>query len=159
MPRYNPRGRTRYYFVASLAAPNNPSAAAVVAGTALHVALKALSGFTSEVEDLDNSDASSTWGKTLPGGETPAASSMTFYAGDATADAEDAIRAALTEGINGYIVISNYGAPVATTGRGDVFPIRVKASNMDRMVENAVQTRTIGFSIYDPPFKNVTFAA
>jgi hypothetical protein len=131
----------------------------VIAGTPLHVGLKALSGFTSEVEDLDNSDASSTWGKTLPGGETPAASSMTFYVGDVPADVEETIRTALTEGINGYMVASNYGAPVASTGKGDVFPVRIKASNMDRVVENAIQTRTVGFSIYDPPNKNVSFAA
>jgi hypothetical protein len=57
------------------------------------------------------------------------------------------------------MVASNYGAPVASTGKGDVFPVRIKASNMDRMVENAVQTYTVGFSIYDPPSKDVTFAA
>jgi hypothetical protein len=159
MPRYNPKGRSRWYFVASLATPGNPSAAAVVAGTGLHTTLKALSGFTSEVEDLDNSDMSSTWGKTLPGGETPAASSMTLYAGDETADVEEVTRAALGQGLAGYIVSSRYGAPVASTGKGDVYPVRIKASNQDPLAENAVQTFTVGFSIYDPPSKNVSFAA
>jgi hypothetical protein len=159
MPRYNPKGLTRYYFTASLASPGSPSAAAVVAGTALHVVLKTLTGFTSEVEDLDNSDASSTWNKTLPGGETPAASSMTLYAGTASGDPERTVRTALAEGLNGFIVVSDTGAPEATTGRGDVFPVRIKANNMDRMVENAVQTYTVGFALYDPPFKQVTFAA
>ena len=159
MPRYNGRGRTRWFFVAALASPSSPSAAAVAAGTALHVALRSLTGFTSEVEDLDNSDYSSTWGKTLPGGETAAASSMTFAAGDTTTDPEEVIRAALGEGLNGYIVRSRYGAPVATSGRGDVYPVRIKANNQDTIAENAVQTFTVGFSIYDPPSKSVTFAA
>jgi hypothetical protein len=153
MPRYNPKGRSRWYFVASLATPGNPSAAAVIAGDPLHTTLKALSGFTSEVEDLDNSDMSSTWGK------TPAASSMTFYAGDAPADVEEVTRAALGQGLAGFIVLSRYGAPVASTGKGDVYPVRIKASNQDALAENAVQTFTVGFSIYDPPSKNVSFAA
>jgi hypothetical protein len=156
MPRFNRKGRTGVWFVASLANPASPSAAAVAAGTAIHDQLKGFDGFTSETEDLDNADWGSTFNKTQPGGETPAASSLTIYAGDADADAGEVIRAALGQGGNtGYVVWVKRSKTPASGERSDVFPVRVKASNDDREAGNAIATFTVGFSIHEPPNKNV----
>jgi hypothetical protein len=160
MPRYNPRGRRGWWFVAALADPANPSAAAVAAGTALHPELKSWTGFTSETEDLDNSDESSTFAKTLPGGETPAASSLTIYAGDLDSDPGEVIRAALGQGgANGFVVIVKRSKTPAAGQRCDVYPVRVKSSNDDREAGNAIGTFTVGVSIPDVPRKHVAMVA
>jgi hypothetical protein len=160
MPRFNRRGRTGVWFVAALADPANPSAAAVVAGTAIHDQLKSWDGWTSEVEDLDNADYGSTFAKTLPGGETPAASSLTIYAGDLDSDPGEVIRAALGQGgANGFVVVVKRSKTPAAGERSDVHPVRVKSSNDDREAGNAIATFTVGFAIPDVPRKNVTMVA
>jgi hypothetical protein len=160
MPRFNRKGRTGVWFVASLANPASPSAAAVAAGTAIHDQLKLFDGWTSETEDLDNADWGSTFAKTLPGGETPAASSLTIFAGDADADAGEAIRAALGQGgADGYVVWVKRSKTPAAGERCDVFPVRVKASNDDREAGNAIASFTVGFAIPNVPSKNVAMVA
>jgi hypothetical protein len=160
MPRYNPRGRRGWWFVAALADPANPSAAAVAAGTAIHDQLKTFDGWTSEVEDLDNADQGSTFAKTLPGGETPASSSLTIYSGDVDSDPGEVIRATLGQGGNdGFVVRVKRSKTPATGQRCDVFPVRVKSSNDDPQAENAIATYTVGFAIPGPPFKNVSMVA
>lgn len=159
MPRYNRRGKTRYFLVTSIANQAAPTVAEINAGVPLHDVLRAFNGFTSEIEDLDAGDQGSTFNKTIPGGETAEASSMTFYAGDAAADEEEAVRAALVEGANRFVVRCHWGAPVAAAPC-DVFPVRIKASNDDPNGENNVTaTYTVGFSITDAPSKYVDIAA
>jgi hypothetical protein len=158
MPRFNRRGKTGVWFVPSLAAPGNPSAAAIAAGTPLHDIIRSMTGWTSEQEDLDNSDLSSTWNGTLPGGETPAASSFTFAAGNVAGDVEETARTTIVEGANGYIVMTKWKKTPTSTEKADVFPVRVKAVNDEYTVDNAVAQWVAGFSIYDPPNKNVTIA-
>ncbi len=159
MPPFNRRGRTGVWFVASLASTTSPSAAAIAAGTALHPALRSLTGFTSETEDLDISDMSSTFQKTIPGGETPAASSMTFRAGDQAADVEEGIRAALPQGQNGFVCFTKW-SKIPTAGQPvDVWPIRCKAVNDEYSVDNAAAQFMVGMSIPNEPSKNRTMVA
>lgn len=154
MPRYNSRGKTRVYFALAIANRAAPTVAEINAGTALAPALRTFEGFTSEVEDLDNADFSSTWGKTLPGGETAADSSMTFAAGDVAGDVEESIRNALVQGANGFVVWCWWGAPTAGQ-RASVYPARIKSNNQMPKPENAIAEFQVGFSLYDPPSKYV----
>lgn len=156
MPRFNRRGKTRWYLVTTLTV-GAPTTTQVLAGTRVDVALRSLNGFTSTIEDLDAADASSTWGKTIPGGETAEASSMTFYQGDLDADLEETIRAAHTVGANRYLVSSKRGAP-AVGDPVDIFPVRVKGVNDDQTTDNATATYTAQYAIYDPPVKNIDLA-
>jgi len=159
MGRFNRRGNTGVYYVATLADPTAPSAATINAGTPLHEVMAAWSGFTSEQADLPVPDMGSTWEGTIPGGETPAASSITIYGGDDDADPEEVARAALVEGDTGYIVVVKRAKVAAAGEPCDVFPVRVKASNDDYSADNAAARFTVGFTIYDPPSKNVEAAA
>lgn len=157
MPRFNRRGQEQVHFVLTLADPNAPSAATIAGGTALHPVLRSLSGFSYTGEDLDAADMSDTWGKTIPGGDTAADSSMTFYEGDASGDTEVAVEAALAKGTNGYIVFTPYGGP--TSGEpARVWPVRVKSNNPDETADNAAATFTVGFSIPNPPSLDATQA-
>ena len=158
MPRFNRRGNTGIWFVPTLAAPANPSAAAIAAGTPLHEVVTAVNGFTSEQSDLPVPDVGSTWEGTIPGGETPAASSLRIWAGNDAADAEEVARAALVEGDEGYIVFTKWNKTPTSTDPADVFPVRVKAKNDEYTGDNAPAGFTVGFSIYDPPQKDVTIA-
>lgn len=158
MPRFNRRGQEQVFFVPAIADEAEPSVAAVEAATELHPALRSISGFNYTGEDLDVSDMSSTWGKTIPGGDTAADSSMTFYEGDDDDDVEREIEAALAKGTSGFVVFSPEGAP-ATGGAARVWPVRVKSNNPDESADNAGATFTVGFSIPDPPTLDAVFAA
>lgn len=158
MPRFNRRGQEHVLFVPVIAAPAAPTVAELGAGVDLHPVLRSISGFNFTGEDLDVSDMSSTWGKTIPGGDTAADSSMTFYEGDDDADAEVDVEAALVKGDDGFVVFLRAGAP----GAGDtarVWPVRVKSNNPDETAENAGATFTVGFSIPNPPVLDAVVAA
>jgi hypothetical protein len=159
MPRYNRRGKTRYFLVTTIVNPAAPTVAEINAGVALHNVLRSVNGFTSTFEDLDAADQGSDFNKTIPGGQTPEASSMVFYAGDDAADTEEDVRAVMVENAERYIVRVHWGAPAATQP-ADVFPVRIKGSNDDPNGEgNATATYTTQFSIYDEPNKYVAIAA
>lgn len=158
MSRFNRRGTEQVFLVQSIANQAAPTVAEINAGTDLHPVLRALTGFTTSVEDLDAADQSSDFNKTIPGGETPEASSMTFYAGDADADDEETVRAAFVEGDEAFIVFCPRGAPTATEPC-DVFPVRIKANNDDKVVANAAATFTVQMSIHESPSKQVAIAA
>lgn len=157
MPRFNRRGKTRWYLVTTITV-GAPTVAQIAAGVRVDVALRSLNGFTSAVDDLDASDASSTFEKSIPGPEKAEASSMQLYQGDADADAEETIRAAMVVNANRYMVECVRGAPTI----GDpvnIFPVRVKGVNSDNTADNATATYTSQFSIYDPPTKYVDIAS
>lgn len=158
MPRFNRRGQEQVHFVAVIANPAAPTVAEIGAGTPLHPVLRSISGFNFTGEDLDVSDMGSTWGKTIPGGDTAADSSMQFYEGDDAADDEVDVEGALAKGDSGYVVFIPAGAPVAAA-RARVWPVRVKSNNPDESAENAGATFTVGFSIPDPPVLNAVVAA
>jgi hypothetical protein len=157
--RFNRRGNTGVYYVPTLASTSSPSAATINAGTALHEVMAAWTGFTSEQADLPVPDMGSTWEGTIPGGETPAASSITIYAGSDDADDEEVARAALVEGDEGYIVVVKRAKAAAAADPVDVFPVRIKSSNDEYSADNAAARFVVGFTIYDPPSKNVDAAA
>lgn len=157
MPRFNRRGTEQVRLVTAIVDPAAPTAAEIDAGVDLHPVLRSLTGFTTSVEDLDAADQSSDFNKTIPGGETPEASAMTFYGGDDDADTEETVRAAFIEGTERYVVFTPRGAPVAGDP-ADVFPVRIKANNDDKTVENAAATFTVQMSIYESPNKQVTIA-
>lgn len=159
MPRFIGRGKEGVFFVPSLADPNSASAAAVAAGTPLHNILRSFTGFTSNIENVDNADYGSRVNKTLPGAENLDDSSLTIFAGDADTDAGEAARTALAEGTNGFIVWVKRSQTPATGQRYDAFPVRVGGQNDDRTFDMAVRTWTASMSITDAPSKNKTMVA
>jgi len=158
MPRFNRRGKTKVYLVQTIADPAAPTVGEIEAGVALHPVLRSYTGFTSEKADLDAADQSSDWNKTIPGGETPASSSLTLYAGDDVADDEEDVRTEFTEDDEVYVVWCLWGVPVEGEP-ANVFPVRIKAINDDSMTDQVAGTYTVGASIYDPPNKYVAIAA
>src|SRR5436190_14783997 len=155
--RFNRRGTEKWYLVTTIANQAAPTAAEINAGVLVSPYLRSLSGFTSEVEDLDAADQSSSFNKTIPGGETPENSSMTFYASDTLADGEETTRAAFVQGTQRYMVAVPRGTVLAAA-KCDVFPVRIKSNNDDKTVENAAATYTVGMSIYTLPSKQVAIA-
>lgn len=156
MTRFNRRGQEKVYLAPMLTDPAAPDPADVATWTELTPALRNINGFNYTGEDLDASDMSSTWGKTIPGGDTAGDSSMTFAEGDDDADVERDIEAALTKGDTGFIIFSPEGVP-ADTGRARVWPIRVKSNTPDESAENGLATFSVGYSIPDPPELEAVF--
>lgn len=158
MPRFNRRGQEQVFFAPAVASEAAPTVANFAAATELHPGLRAINGFNYTGEDLDVSDMSSTWGKTIPGGDTAADSSMQFYEGDDDADIERDIEAVLEKGEEGFIIFSPEGDPVAGA-RVRVWPVRVKSNNPDETADNAGATFTVGYSIPNPPTLDAVVAA
>lgn len=159
MPKFPRRSNTGVYLVTTIANPAAPTVAEITAGTPLHDELAALTGFTSEQGTIPVPTLGSMWDGTIPGGETAAASSLTFYAGDDDTDDSEAIRAAFVEGDNAYIVFVKRAKVPVAADPVDVFPIMVMASNDSYSVDNAAAQFTVGIAIPDPPSKNVAVAA
>lgn len=159
MARYNRRSNTGWWYVPTIANQAAPTDDEVAAGVALHNVLAATTGFTSTQEDIPVPDVGSTWGKTIPGGESVDASSLTFWAGDTDSDEEEEVREALVENDLGFIVVVKRQKTPAATQPCDVFPVRVKANNEVHTGDNAGAQFMVGFSIHDSPSKNVAIVA
>lgn len=162
MSRFNRRGKTGVFYIpeSGIAATDGiPTQAEIEAGQPLHNSIQAITGFTSTQEDLPVPDLGSDWNGTIPGGQTAAESGLTFYAGDEDADPEEVIRAALPEGDGGTIVFSKRSKSPVADDPIDLFPVRIKASNDQYTADNGAALFNTGFSLPDPPKKNVAVAA
>lgn len=145
------------YLVTDIPNPAAPTVAQITAGVDITAVLRGSTGFTSEVADLNAEDQSSTWAKTIPGGETAQASSLNLYAGDLDADTEEVIRDAFVEGSERFVVFCLRGAPTAGEP-ANVFPVRIKAVNDQNYTSQEAANYMVGVSIFDPPSKNVSIA-
>lgn len=161
MGRYNRRSNTGWWLVPTIADLDAPTVAEINAGVALHEVLAAMNGFTGDQEDLPVPDVGSTWPKTIPGGETVDASSLTFWAGDDDADTEEVVRAAMVagDGTEKYVVQIKRQKTPAAGEPADVFPVRIKKTNEVHTADNAGAQFMTGFSIHDTPHRHVDIAA
>lgn len=152
---FNRRARTGIYVVPAIANRNAPTVAEITGGTPIHGIIRGLDGWTSDVDDLDNAVVGEEWNATIPGGETPAASSFTFRAGDNNADAGEAARATLARGTRTNIVICKRRRVPQIGDPVDIFEVEVKAPNDDYSADHVASTWRVGFSFPSAPVKHV----
>lgn len=136
MARFMRKGKTRFYFVPTIASATLiPTAAEVTAGTRLDLQLNEVNGFTFANSPIDAPDMATTFVAKVSGEDTTEDSNLVFYEDDTT----NPISTALAKGTNGYIVIFYKGIAAASPAAGDkadVWPIQVASNARQYTADN-----------------------
>src|SRR4051812_8019105 len=126
MAGYMRRGRSRYYYIPSIASSTlAPTVAEITAGTHLSAKnipnlLVGVEGFSPESTFIEVEAFASEQTLKLPGSEQTADSRLTFLDDDTS----NPFRTLLSRGVSGFLMFSPTGAITAGT-KVDVFPITV----------------------------------
>lgn len=164
MPRYNPQGRTRIYWVTVLPSPATPTAAQINAGIRLdeYAVPDSISGFTAEPQSVDATDLAAKRAKSVPGLASITNGAITFYRGDDPGDSEsdllDDFTADLDAHTQGWVVFVPAGN-VATGELVDVWPAEVASVNPTPPAGGTVGRFTVGFTHPDDAVINVPISA
>ncbi len=121
------KGRTKIWWVLTIATPTAPTAAEVNAGTRIDTALAEINGFTFANTPIETPDMATTFVSKIPGEDTVGDSNMTFYEDTTT----NPISTALAKGAIGNVVIfyvGTAGASPAAADKAEVWP-SIVASN------------------------------
>lgn len=152
--RYTSRGRSKCYWVVSIADTNAPTRAELDAGTDLSPQVADRSGWSVESDMIETPDLASRYTSTIPGPITAEDSSLTMYA---SANGVDA-RALMPRDAVGHIVWMD-GGDVASN-KCDVFPVTVTSVSKQREVEGQdADTLVFAFAITSEPSEDVTVPA
>jgi hypothetical protein len=137
---------TAHIWVPTIASMAAPTLAEFNAGKLLTPEITAVTGFDTQVAELSNPKAGTSFAGTLPGRETPNASSIEFELSTAgpTVDA----RSVFSKNQLGYVVICNEG--IVTGGYCDIFPVRVGAPAIPQDLEQIAKIM-VDFHIYKTP--------
>ena len=164
MPRYNPQGRTKVYWVPTIAAAATPTIAEITAGVRLdeHIVPDSIAGFTSEGQTVDATDLAAKREKNVPGLATTTNGSFALYRGDEAADTEatllDDFLTDLATNEAGYVVFVPNGS-VADGELADVFPSAVLSVNAAPPQGGQSARWTVGFSHPAEPTLNAVIDA
>lgn len=123
MGRYFRRGKSRFFFVPTIASGTKaPTAAEVTAGTETTAQVNDVAGFSFQSSRIQTPDMATPFSSNIPGPDTVDDSSLTFYLDSTT----NTLRTTLAKGVVGYIMIADFkvGAIVAAD-KVDVWPIEV----------------------------------
>lgn len=156
MGYFIPNQKESWRFVPAIATPASPTAAEITAGTNLTADLRAVNGFTAETQYVNVPTMQGGFESKLGGSQQAADSSLVFAEQDTFAG--NTIKAALTSGTSGYVVVSRYTRTIAAATKVDVFPVTVAGNNRNRTADNAPAEFTVGFSITASPNLDATVA-
>lgn len=157
MPRFMRKGTTRFYFVPTIAsALLVPTTAEIAAGTRLDPQLAEINGFNFANSPIATPDMESTFTKQIPGEDTAADSSLTFYE---LRDEANPIKTAQPKGAEGFIVIFFEGIAGANPAAGDdadVWPVIVSSNSRAYSAGNEAAQYTVTYAITDEPKDSVS---
>lgn len=139
-----------FLWVPTIATQASPTLAEFNAGKNLTTELTAISGFDTQVSEIQLPKAGTSFEGSLPGRETPNQSSMTFAL--STAGPSVDVRSVLTQNLVGFIVTCNEG--LVTGAACDIWPVRVGAVSVTQNLE-AIADAVVSFSIYRAPSRYV----
>lgn len=155
MARFNRKGVTKILFADTIAdAGYLPTLVEVTGAEDYTKAIAAVDGFSIENQEIDTPDMDSTFVAKIPGDDSAADSSLTFYEDDTTDD----IETDLAKGTTGFIIICRKGKAASTTGM-DVYPVRVASNSATITADNEAAKIAVRFSITDRPLLNATVPA
>jgi hypothetical protein len=139
-----------YLWLPTIATQGAPTLAEFNAGKNLTSELMAVSGFDTQVAEIQLLKAGTSFAGNLPGRETPNASTLTFAL--STAGPTVDVRSVLTQNALGFVVICNEG--IVTSGYCDIWPSRIGAVSVTQDLEKDAEA-VVSFSIYRTPSRNV----
>ncbi|MDX3343504.1 hypothetical protein PV409_36705 [Streptomyces sp. ME02-6979.5a] len=155
MARFNRKGVTKILFADTIAdAGYLPTLVEVTGAEDYTKAIAAVDGFSIENQEIETPDMDSTFVAKIPGDDSAADSSLTFYEDDTTDD----IETALAKGTTGFIIICRKGKAASTAGM-DVYPVRVASNSATITADNEAAKIAVRFSITDRPLLNATVPA
>lgn len=158
MSRFMRKGKTKVWFVPSMANPEAGTVAEVVtAGTELNVDLGEVNGFTFANSPIQTPDMDTTFTAQIGGEDTAAESSMGFY----EQDDDTTIRDALAKDTVGYVLMyptGIAGASPAALDEYEAWPVIVTSNARTYTVGNEAAMFNVSFSITDPPVEGVVAA-
>jgi hypothetical protein len=153
MGRYTRKGKSKTFFVPTLASTTSPSLAEINAGTNLGAAMAELSGFTFANSPIDVPDLASTFVPSIPGEDKADNPTVTVYDDDTTTT----LRTALLKGTTGFVVLMPYGA--TATKRAEVWPVQSTGFNDQWTVGNEAAKAAVQFAVTSVPNQSATLAA
>jgi hypothetical protein len=152
MARFNRKGVTKILFAETVASTTYlPTAAELTGATEYTKQIAAVDGFSLENQEIETPDMASTFVAKIPGDDSAADSSLTFYEDDTT----DTIETDLAKGTVGFIIICRKGKAPSTKGM-DVYPVRVASNSAAITADNEAAKIMVKFSITDRPLFNAT---
>jgi DNA polymerase III sliding clamp (beta) subunit (PCNA family) len=152
MARFNRKGVTKILFAETIAsATYMPTAAELTGATDYTKQIAAVDGFSLENQEIETPDMASTFVSKIPGDDSAADSSLTFYEDDVT----DTIETDLAKGTTGFVIICRKGKAPSTKGM-DVYPVRVASNSAAITADNEAAKIQVKFSITDRPLFNAT---
>lgn len=155
MARFNRKGVTKILFAETIAAASYlPTVAEITGATDYTKQIAAVEGFTLENQPIETPDMDSTFVAKIPGDDSAADSSLTFYEDDTT----DTIETDLAKGTEGFILIARKGKAASTKGL-DVYPVRVASNSAAITADNEAAKILVQFTITDRPLLNATIPA
>lgn len=158
MGRFMRKGTSEFYFVPTVASLNAPTVANITAGEDLTPDLAEIAGFEFTNSPIVTPDMATTFSTQIPGEDTAAESSMTFYEDDAVDD----IMTTLAKGTDGFIVIFPQGTATGAVSAGDiaeVWPVTVASNSRQYTAENEAAKFRVMFSVTSEPDQTATIAA
>ncbi|MFJ2279223.1 hypothetical protein ACIOEZ_34305 [Streptomyces sp. NPDC087866] len=152
MARFNRKGTTKVLFVETIADPGYMPTATEL-GTAIDYskALAATDGWSIENQEIETPDLASTFVAKIPGDDSAADSSLTFYEDDV----DDDIETNLAKGTEGFLIWCRKGRTAGSKGM-DVYPIRVASNSAQVSLDNEAAKILVKCSIIDRPLQNAT---
>jgi hypothetical protein len=147
MPRFSRKGRAKILFLPTIAATTYlPVRSELTGATKLTKRVAEVEGFALENQEIETPDLESTFTSKIPGDDSAADSSLTFYEDDA----DNTLEEALAKGTTGFIVILRQG-DVPASKTMDIWPVRVASKSPAITVDNESAKFTVRFSITDTP--------
>ncbi|MEV2259215.1 hypothetical protein OG473_39775 (plasmid) [Streptomyces anulatus] len=155
MARFNRKGVTKILFAETIADTGYmPTLVEITGATDYTKQIAAVDGFSIENQEIETPDMDSTFVSKIPGDDSAADSSLTFYEDDTT----DLIETELAKGTTGFILIARKGKAASDKGL-DVYPVRVASNSATVTADNEAAKITVRFSITDRPLTNATVPA
>lgn len=149
------KGYAKVYFVPTIANTSAPSQAELTAGTLLSTSsLETVTGFDSKTNFIQIPNFATRQTPKIAGETVASDSQMVFYEDDTT----NPIRTVLAKDTNGYVLLSPFGATVATS-KVDVFPVTIAASTRNYTSANEAAKYTVDFSVPGVPVQDAVMGS
>lgn len=145
MARFMRKGKTKVYWVLTIASLAAPTAAEVNGGTPLHTDLSEINGFTFQNNPIDVPDMSTAFVKKIMGEDTVEDSNLVFYEDDTATT----ITTALAKGTAGNVVFfykGTAGASPAAADKCETWPSTVASNARQYSVGNEAATFRVSFA-------------
>lgn len=156
------RGKSKAFFVPTIADVSAPTVAEIAAGTELSPAVTAIDNFETSTSRISQGVLASKVDVQIDGNQTLGDAAMTLLEGDGVSGGDEtayaAIFTALAEDATGYIVLAPVGA--AATKKVEVWPVKVGAKNRVWAIDtNEMAKYRVAFAVTAAPTKAATVSA